>query len=60
MKLLDKIAFNRTLAIILSFILSLVKIFSPKAGKDLEDKIPIPPLVKPPLRKRGLKKKTDE
>jgi hypothetical protein len=53
MKFLDKIAFNRSMAIIFSFIISLIKIFMPKIGKELEDKNPLPPLPKPPLRRRS-------
>jgi len=52
MKLLDKIALNRAMVIIFGFIISLIKIFIPKVGKELEDKNPIPPLPKPPLRRR--------
>jgi len=57
MKLLDKIALNRSMAIIFSFIISLIKIFMPKVAKDLEKNNPVPPLPKPPLRKRGRPKK---
>lgn len=36
MKVLDKMAFNRLVAIIANFILSLVKIFAPKAVENIE------------------------
>jgi hypothetical protein len=52
MKLLDRIAMNRSMAIIFSFIISLIKLFMPKIAKELEDKNPVPPLPKPPLRRR--------
>jgi hypothetical protein len=44
MKFLDKIALNRLIAIITSFILSIIKIFAPK-NTDLD-------LPEPPLRKK--------
>ena len=52
MNFLDRLALNRLVAIILNFILSMIKIISPKTGKDLDDKNPFPPIPKPPLRKR--------
>ena len=48
MKLLDRIALNRAIAIISSFILSLIKIFASKT----KDEKPIIPLPKPPTRRR--------
>ena len=36
MRVLDKIAFNRLIAIIANFILSVIKIFAPKAVEDIE------------------------
>ena len=36
MRVLDKIAFNRLVAIIANFILSVIKIFAPKAVEDIE------------------------
>jgi len=62
MKLIDKIALNRTLSIIFGFIISLLKFFSPNLGKELDDNNPIPPIPKPPLRKRLPRpwKKSDE
>lgn len=36
MRLLDKIALNRLISIITSFILSLLKIFAPKVVDDIE------------------------
>jgi hypothetical protein len=44
MKLLDKIALNRLVAIITNFILGLVKIFAPKSLDDID-------VPKPPKRK---------
>jgi hypothetical protein len=52
MKFLDRLAFNRLVSIILNFILAIIKVFAPQAGKELENNHPIPPLPKPPLRKR--------
>jgi hypothetical protein len=54
MKFLDRVALNRSMAIIFSFIISLIKIFMPKVGKELEDNNPVPPLPKPPLRRKPL------
>lgn len=52
MNFLDRLAFNRLVAIVLNFIVTLIKIFAPKAGAELEKKCPtIPPLPKPPLRR---------
>lgn len=56
MKFLDRVAFNRTIAIILGFIISVLKIFMPKLDKEI-DNIPTPPLPKPPIWRRGKKKK---
>lgn len=36
MRVIDKIAFNRLVAIIANFILSIIKIFAPKAVEDIE------------------------
>ncbi len=36
MRLLDKIALNRLISIITSFVLGLLKIFAPKAVDDIE------------------------
>ncbi len=47
MKFLDRIALNRLVSIILSFILSIIKIISPKTDNN-----PIIPLPKPPLKRR--------
>jgi len=47
MKFLDRIALNRLVSIILSFILSIIKLISPKVDNN-----PIPPIPKPSLRKR--------
>jgi hypothetical protein len=44
MKLLDKIALNRLVAIITNFILGLIKIFAPKSLDDID-------VPKPPKRK---------
>lgn len=52
MKFLDRLAFNRLVSIILNFILAVIKVISPKTGKELENNHPIPPLPKPPLRRR--------
>jgi hypothetical protein len=52
MKLLDRIAFNRSMSIVFNFIISLIKLFMPKLGKELEDNHPVPPLPRPPLRRR--------
>jgi hypothetical protein len=48
MKFLDRLAFNRLVSIVLNFIVAVIKIFAPQAGKDLEKNCPIvPPLIKP-------------
>lgn len=52
MRLLDRIAMNKVVSMVLNFIISLFKIFAPKIGEDLEKNNPIPPLPKPPIRKR--------
>lgn len=36
MRVIDKIAFNRLVAIVANFILSIIKIFAPKAVEDIE------------------------
>jgi hypothetical protein len=59
MKLLDRIALNRTIIIIGNFILSLMKLLMPKL-EDL-DKNPKPPTPRPPLLKpRKPRKKNDD
>ena len=55
MRLLDKIALNRALAIVFGFIVSILKFFSVKTGGDDTDIVP--PLPKPPLRRRGRPRK---
>lgn len=62
MNFLDKLAFNRLVAIILNFIVTLIKIFAPKAGAELEKKCPKPPLRRGPIfpRKKDKKDKKDE
>lgn len=64
MNFLDRLAFNRLVAIVLNFIVSLIKIFAPKAGRELEKNTPsIPNIPKPPLKRKPLfprKKKTNE
>ena len=52
MKFLDRVALNRSMAIIFSFIISLIKLIMPKLGKELEDNHPVPPLPRPPLRRK--------
>jgi hypothetical protein len=54
MNFLDRLAFNRLVAIVLNFIITLIKIFSPKTGKELEDKYPTPPIPRPPKWKPNL------
>jgi hypothetical protein len=54
MKFLDRLALNRLVAIILNFIITLIKVLSPKIGKELEDKHPIPNFPKPPKWKPSL------
>ena len=56
MKFLDRVALNRTIAIILGFIISVLKMFMPKIDQEIDDN-PTPPLPKPPIWKRGRKKK---
>jgi hypothetical protein len=46
MKLLDRIAFNRLVAIIANFILSLIKIIYPKIEKEIYNPIPNTPPTK--------------
>jgi hypothetical protein len=63
MNFLDRLAFNRLVAIVLNFIVAIIKIFAPQAGKELEKNCPtIPPLPKPPLRRGPLfpRKKIDK
>lgn len=59
MKVLDKMAFNRLVAIIANFILGLVKIFAPKAVENIEvpDVTPERKKIFPIFRK---KKKDEE
>lgn len=55
MKFLDRLALNRLVSIILNFILSLIKIFAPKTGAELEKKCPIiPNIPKPPIKRKPL------
>jgi hypothetical protein len=55
MNFLDRLAFNRLVAIILNFIVTLIKIFAPKAGAELEKKCPtVPNIPKPPLKRKPL------
>jgi hypothetical protein len=54
MRLLDKLALNRLVAIVLNFIITLIKIFSPKTGEDLGNKYPLP---KPPRWKPKIDRK---
>jgi hypothetical protein len=62
MRLIDKIALNRTLSIVFSFILAIVKFFAPSLDKEIDKNNPVPPIPKPPLRKRIPRpwKKSDE
>lgn len=53
MRFLDKIALNRLIAILTSFILGIIKIFAP--NKSIDDIVPPPPKV--PLIKRRKKQK---
>lgn len=46
MKFLDKLALNRLVSIILSFVLSVIKIIAPKNDN------PAPPIPRPILRRR--------
>jgi hypothetical protein len=54
MRLLDKLVLNRLVAIVLNFIITLIKIVSPKTGEDLGNKYPLPkpPRWKPKLDRR--------
>jgi hypothetical protein len=52
MKLLDKIALNRLLSIIASFILGVLKIIAPKSIEELDVPKPDKPLWKPRWRKK--------
>lgn len=52
MNFLDRLAFNRLVSIVLNFILAIIKVIAPKTGKELEDSHPIPPLPKPPTKRR--------
>lgn len=54
MKLLDKIALNRLLSIIASFILGVLKIIAPKSVEEIDVPKPKPdkPLWKPRWRKK--------
>lgn len=54
MKFLDKLALNRLVAIILNFVLSVIKIISPKLKDELEENVPSKPRWIPPWR-RGKK-----
>lgn len=52
MKLLDKIALNRLLSIIASFILGVLKIIAPKSVEEIDAPKPDKPLWKPRWRKK--------
>lgn len=52
MKLLDKIALNRLLSIIASFILGVLKIIAPKSVEEIDVPKPDKPLWKPRWRKK--------
>jgi hypothetical protein len=52
MKLLDKIALNRLLSIIASFILGVLKIIAPKSVEEIDLPKPDKPLWKPRWRKK--------
>ena len=58
MKLLDRIAYNRLIAIILNFILSIIKIIYPKIEKDTNNPIPNIPSIKNPKIFPWLKRKS--
>lgn len=61
MRLIDKIALNRLLALLSNFILGVLKIFSPKSVDDIP--VPNPPEVKPdriPILPWKRKKKNEE
>ena len=60
MRLLDKIVFNRAVCLIFGFIISLIKIFMPKIGEDLEKNNPIPPMPKPPLLRKKRNRKENQ
>jgi hypothetical protein len=51
MNFLDRLAINRLVIVLLNFILTLVKIFAPKTGTELEKKYPLP---KPPIKRKPL------
>lgn len=53
MRFLDKIALNRLIAILASFVLNVIKLFAP--NKSVDDIVPPPPRV--PLLKRRRKQK---
>ena len=52
MKLLDKIALNRLISIIASFILGVLKIIAPKSVEEIDIPKPDKPLWKPRWRKK--------
>lgn len=56
MRFLDKLALNRLISIILSFILSVIKLITPsKKDTDNTPIIPLPPLKRKRLFPRGKK-----
>jgi len=63
MNFLDRLAFNRLVAIVLNFIVAIIKIFAPNAAKELEKNCPnVPPLPRPPLKRKPIfpRKQQDE
>lgn len=54
MKFLDRLALNRLVAIVLSFVLSVIKIIFPKLKNKIEENTPSKPKWIPPWR-RGKK-----
>ncbi len=52
MRLIDKIALNRLLSIIASFILGVIKILSPKSVDEIDVPKPDKPLWKPRWRRK--------
>lgn len=55
MRILDRLSLDKSITFLLGFILSLFKIFIPKINKELENNNPIPPLPKPPIKKRKIR-----
>jgi hypothetical protein len=52
MRLIDKIALNRLLSIIASFILAVLKILAPKSVEELDVPEPDKPIWKPRWRRK--------